>query len=77
LRDQESAGEEKDQTRSRNEEKQEPRGHKQEAANNQECLLNRTAACAMTASELLLKTPSRVSRFETSPGLLELFPHCG
>jgi hypothetical protein len=31
----------------------------------------------MTASELLLKTLSRVSRFETSPGLLELFPHCG
>src|SRR5688572_20442599 len=77
LRDHESADEEEDETRSGNEEKKEPRGHKQKAANNQECPLNRTAACAMTASELLLKTLSRVSRFETSPGLLELFPHCG
>ena len=34
LRDHESAGEEKDETRSGNEEKKEPRGHKQDTANN-------------------------------------------
>jgi hypothetical protein len=31
----------------------------------------------MTAPELLLKTLPRVGRLETSPRLLELFPHCG